>query len=87
MGGETDSTVIRGSLECTDPADTDTEAIRETFRKAFFHLKPELHESYINGTLEMLFHFTGPGELELYKVKGRPKRVADRRDQKPSDSR
>ncbi len=78
-GRETDSTVIRVSLECNDPANTDTEGIQETFRKAFFRLKPELREQYINGTFEMLFHFTGPGELELYKVQGRPKRVVDRR--------
>jgi|GEM_PF-2097210 len=78
-GRETDPTVIRVSLECTDPANTDTEGIQETFRKAFFRLKPKLHESYINGTFELLFYFTGPGELELYKVKGRPKRVVDRR--------
>ncbi len=78
-GRETDSTILRVSLECRDPAHLDAELIQETFRKAFFRFKPDLRELYINGTLEILFHFTGPGELELYKVQGRPKRVVDRR--------
>jgi coenzyme F390 synthetase len=78
-GRETDSTVLRVSLECHDPASSDTEEIKEIFLKAFFRYKSELRELYISGSLEILFHFTGPGELELYKVKGRPKRVVDRR--------
>ncbi|RQD83072.1 MAG: coenzyme F390 synthetase [Methanocalculus sp. MSAO_Arc2] len=78
-GRETESTILRVSLECKDPSSVDAESIQEIFRKAFFRLKPELREPYISGTLEILFHFTGPGELELYKVQGRPKRVVDRR--------
>ncbi len=78
-GRDTDTTILRVSLECTDPRTSDTEMIQEVFLKAFFRFKPELQEIYISGSLEILFHFTGPGELELYNVPGRPKRIVDRR--------
>ncbi len=78
-GRETESTILRVSLECKDPSSVDAESIQEIFRKAFFPVKTRTQGAYISGTLEILFHFTGPGELELYKVQGRPKRVVDRR--------
>jgi len=47
--------------------------------KAFFQYKPRLAEAYAENTFKIIFNFTGPGDLELYRVKGRPKRIVGRR--------
>jgi hypothetical protein len=53
--------------------------VEEAFLSTFFRYKKGLEEEYLEGNLKILFHFTGPGGLELHQVKGRPKRLVDRR--------
>lgn len=77
-GDEEEETVLRVSMECTDPAITPGEEIAETFRKTFFRCKPALARS-LGDLFTLVVAFTGPGELELYRLKGRPKRLVDRR--------
>ncbi|MBI5680962.1 MAG: coenzyme F390 synthetase [Methanobacterium sp.] len=77
-GDETETT-MRVSMECTDLKNCDEEMIKENFHKSFFKFKPRLHHAYEDGTFNVLFNFTGPGGLEFYKIKGRPKRLVDRR--------
>ncbi|MFP4655836.1 MAG: coenzyme F390 synthetase [Methanohalobium sp.] len=78
-GEEEGETTMRVSLECHDPANCDQEVVRENFLKSFFHYKPALEQAYYDETFNIIFNFTGSGELEFYRIKGRPKRVVDRR--------
>ncbi|MBE2899906.1 coenzyme F390 synthetase [Methanothermobacter thermautotrophicus] len=79
-GDEDEGTVtMRVSLECEDPGNCAKEIIQENFIRAFFKYKKDLYDAYLEGTFEIVFNFVGPGELEFYKVKGRPKRIVDRR--------
>jgi coenzyme F390 synthetase len=75
---EDEETILRVSMECTDPDSTPGDEIAETFRKSFFRYKPALARS-IGDTFSLIFSFTEPGGLELYRLKGRPKRMVDRR--------
>ncbi|WP_337971830.1 hypothetical protein [Methanobacterium petrolearium] len=47
--------------------------------KTFLQYKIALSEAYHDGSFNILFNFTGPGGLEFYKIRGRPKRLVDRR--------
>lgn len=78
-GDDEGETVLRVSVECKDKSDTDKELIKENFLNSFLKYKPPLKQAHGDGLLKILFNFTQIGDLELYKVKGRPKRVVDRR--------
>ena len=77
-GDEEEETILRVSMECTDPDSIPGNDIAETFRKSFFRYKPALARS-IGDTFSLIFSFTEPGGLELYRLKGRSKRLIDRR--------
>jgi coenzyme F390 synthetase len=77
--GDGMETVMRVSMECSDPADCDEDMISENFIKSFFKFKPNLSEVYSEGTFKIIFNFTGPEGLEFYKIRGRPRRLVDRR--------
>lgn len=77
--GDEDEVTMRLSVECQNVHKCETERIQENFLKSFLSYKKELSESYQDGSFNILFNFTGPGELDFYKVKGRPKRLVDRR--------
>jgi len=70
---------MRVSLECQDISNCEEELVKENFIKSFFKYKPLLYDAYSEGILNMVFNFTEPGNLEFYKIKGRPKRIVDRR--------
>ena len=78
-GDDEGETVLSVSVECLNPKECGQNIIEENFLRAFFRYKPRLAEAYTENTFKIIFNFTGPGELELYRVKGRPKRVVDRR--------
>jgi coenzyme F390 synthetase len=78
-GGEEGGTTLRVSVECEKPDECDREMVEETYLKSFFAGKPPLLDQYRDGAFEVVFHFTGPGGLELHRAKGRPKRFVDRR--------
>lgn len=77
--GETGNTTLRVSLECEKPEMCDREKVQENFLKSFLQYKPSLQDAYNEEAFEILFNFLPEGEMEFYKVKGRPKRVVDRR--------
>ncbi|MBZ9570363.1 coenzyme F390 synthetase [Methanobrevibacter sp. TMH8] len=80
--GDEIQNTLRISLECKDLENTDKSLIENNFLKSFLENKKSLKEkyySYYENELEILFNFCEKGELEFYKVKGRPKRVIDRR--------
>jgi coenzyme F390 synthetase len=79
-GGEDEGeTTLRVSVECNDPEKCDRLLIENNFLRSFFRYKPGLEQANNNGAFKVLFNFTGPQGLELFRIKGRPKRLVDRR--------
>jgi len=70
---------LRVSMECENMENCDQELIQDNFIKSFLRYKPGLKEAYSEGIFDLLFNFTGPGDLEFYNIKGRPRRIVDRR--------
>ena len=77
--GDEEEVTLRVSVECQDTKKCAPELVQENFLKSFLQYKPPLHEAYQDGNFKIQFNFTGPGGLELYKIRGRPKRLIDRR--------
>jgi coenzyme F390 synthetase len=71
--------ILRISMECRDPESFDRNLVENNFREKLFGISPALGENYAEGELDIIFNFTGKGELELYRLKSRPKRLVDRR--------
>jgi len=78
-GDDEGETIMRVSVECLDQQKCDRKIIEDNFLKAFFKYKPRLAEAYADETFKIIFNFVGLSELELYRIKGRPKRLVDRR--------
>jgi coenzyme F390 synthetase len=78
-GDDEGETTMRVSAECLDPEKCGKDVVEENFLRAFFQYKPRLAQAYADNTFKIIFNFTGPEGLELYRVKGRPKRIVDRR--------
>jgi coenzyme F390 synthetase len=76
---ETAETVLKVSMERQrDISAGERELVMENFRKSFYHYKKAL--SHLSGdTFSLEFSFPESGGLELAKIKGRPKRMVDRR--------
>ena len=69
----------RVSLECFDMDRVNKKLVEDQFIDRFLKNKPGLADYYHDGNFPVIFNFTGPGGLELHKLKGRPKRLVDRR--------
>jgi coenzyme F390 synthetase len=78
-GDDEGETTMRVSVECFDPEKCGQKVVEEHFLRAFFQYKPRLVEAYAENIFKIIFNFTGPEGLELYRVKGRPRRIVDRR--------
>jgi coenzyme F390 synthetase len=78
-GDDEGETTMRVSVECFDLEECDRKVVKENFLKAFFQYKQRLAEAHAEETFNVIFNFVGPQDLELYRVKGRPKRIVDRR--------
>jgi coenzyme F390 synthetase len=78
-GDEEEETIMRVSVECLNRETCDRKAVEENFLRAFFKYKPFLEKAHADGILKIIFNFAAPGDLELYRIKGRPKRIVDRR--------
>jgi hypothetical protein len=72
--------ILRVSMECYDRDHCDKKLIEDRFIDRFLKNKPGLVHHYHEGNFPILFNFTGPGGLELHKLRGRPKRLVDRRE-------
>lgn len=71
--------MMKLSVECFDKENCDCKAVEENFLKAFFKNKPQLAQAYESGIFKIAVNFAGLKGLELYRIKGRPKRIVDRR--------
>jgi coenzyme F390 synthetase len=78
-GDDEGETTLRVSVECLDTHRCDKKIIQENFLRAFFQFKPALAQAYEDEIFNIIFNFVGPSELELYRAKGRPRRLVDRR--------
>jgi len=70
---------LRVSLEAHDPEGCNQKLVKENFLEALFRERPALGRLHSEGYLEFVYHFPPEGDLELYRLKGRPKRLVDRR--------
>jgi len=77
--GDEEEVTLRVSMECHDVKNCPRELVQENFLKTFLQYKIALSEAYQDGSFNILFNFTGPRGLEFYKIRGRPKRLVDRR--------
>ena len=77
--GDDDETTLRVRMECRDPDSCDKDMVEDNFIKTFLKYKPGLQQAYIDGNFNMIFDFTESEGLEFYRIKGRPKRLVDRR--------
>jgi phenylacetate-coenzyme A ligase PaaK-like adenylate-forming protein len=79
-GGEDEGeTMLRVSIECLDLDSCDQREVHDRFISAFIDKKHGLQEEYQDDRFRIILNFVRPGALELYRVKGRPKRLVDRR--------
>ncbi|MCK9580633.1 MAG: coenzyme F390 synthetase [Methanoregula sp.] len=72
-------TVLRISVECFDVERCDKRLVEDTMVSRFLKNKPGLAREYHEGNLKIQVGFSGTGGLELSRLKGRPRRLIDRR--------
>ena len=77
-GDEMDTT-LKVSMECEEIEKCEKYIIEDNFTKSFLEFKPSLKQAHEDGSFIIDFNFTGPKDLEFYKIKGRPKRLIDLR--------
>ncbi len=77
--GDEDESTLRVRMEYKDPKSFDRDMVQNNFIKTFLKYKPGLQQAYTDGTFHIMFDFTEPEGLEFYRIKGRPKRLVDRR--------
>jgi hypothetical protein len=58
---------------------TSRKVIEDRFIERFLKHRRELTQRYADHQFTIVFDFVGAGELELHRLKGRPKRLVDRR--------
>lgn len=78
-GEEENEITLRISVEAEDKDSCNIHDITDVITGTILKQKPELIGSYDDGIFQILVHITGPGGLELHHIRGRPKRLMDRR--------
>jgi coenzyme F390 synthetase len=78
-GDREGATDLRVTIECMDPDRTDREGVGDRFIRGFIGKNPFLRAAHDGGLLTFSFTFACIGTLEHQKLKGRPKRVVDKR--------
>lgn len=78
-GKDKQETIMTISLESEDPDNCDPRRIGEVFLDVFLKGRPALQSAHADGSFRILFSIMKPGGLELHKLKGRPRRLTDRR--------
>ena len=71
--------VLRVNLECFDPDRCDRKLVEDRFVSRFLTYKSLIAEHYHDGSFQIEFNFIGLRGLDFYTMKGRPKRLVDRR--------
>ncbi len=74
-----DVTKLKVNLECIDNKRCNIPVVEENFLKGFFKFKPKFMKELLSDKFMIEINFLKQNELELYKFKGRPRRIIDRR--------
>ncbi len=74
-----DGVVLRVNLERKDGVKGDVGVVEENFLKGFFKFKPKLKQDCFDGRFKVEVNLLGQKGLGIFKLKGRPKRVVDKR--------
>ena len=78
--GNSEGQVVLGlNLECIEETYCDMRIVEENFLRGFFKFKPKLEKDYSEGKFKIELNFLGLKELEIFKSRGRPKRLVDNR--------
>lgn len=77
--GDSEEATLRVSMECENSPELERDIVENNFMKSFLKFKPGLQQAHTDGTFNIIFNFTEPEGLELHRIKGRPKRLVDRR--------
>jgi coenzyme F390 synthetase len=72
-------TTLEVNLECLDLKRCNIPDVEENFLSGFFKFKSKLKKMYSEEKFSIKINFLKQKELEIYKLKGRPKRVIDNR--------
>ena len=67
------------NLECLNDKNCNIPVVEENFLKGFLKFKPQLGRECAEGRLKIALNFLRRKELQIYRSKGRPKRVVDKR--------
>lgn len=67
------------NLESRNEEKCDIPVIEKNFVKGFLKFKPHLQREYRNGRLRIILNCLRKGELEIYKFRGKSKRVVNKR--------
>jgi coenzyme F390 synthetase len=67
------------NLECLNEKKCNIPVVEENFLKGFLKFKPQLRKQYAEGRLKIALNFLKKKELQIYKSKGRHKRLLDKR--------
>jgi coenzyme F390 synthetase len=78
-GDDENEVTLRISVEAEDPETCNQQEISSTITEALLRRLPGLTGAYHDDNFRILVHITGPGALELHHIRGRPKRLVDRR--------
>ena len=78
-GATPGSVVMQVSMECADPEKVDFQTIGERFTEHFLRTSRGLTTSYEEELFRLVFRFVREGELDIHHLKGRAKRLVDRR--------
>jgi phenylacetate-coenzyme A ligase PaaK-like adenylate-forming protein len=71
--------VMKVRVEATDLDSTNRRVIEDRFVERFLKYRRDLAQRYTDRQFNIVFDFVGAGELDLHRLKGRPKRLVDRR--------
>jgi len=78
-GDEESEITLRVSVEAEDRDACNVRDISQTITENLLTHLPALSGSYADDVFRIAVNITGPGGLELHQVRGRPKRLVDRR--------
>ena len=78
-GEKEGATDLRVTMECIDPDKTDRDGIQDRFIRGFIGRNPFLKKAHDTGLLTFSISFACIGTLEHQTLKGRPRRMVDRR--------
>ena len=67
------------NLECLNEKNCNIPVVEENFLKGYLKFKPKLTREHAEGKLKIAINFLRKNELQIYKSKGRPKRLVDKR--------